>query len=173
MADTKPIALATIAETHLLNSKEFAEQYKNHLSDFKTWKEKDHADTWLVFSQNVGDHVSIDEVEVSNGDLFTILTNKDRHGKQGCLIAIVQGTKVEEVTEALRKIHLPLRETVQTITHDLDDSMAQIATECFPNAIRIDDRFHVQKIVSDALQEIRGALRKEAIKESNAKVRAA
>lgn len=173
MADTKSIALATIAEAYFLNSKEFAEQYKNHLSDFKTWEEEGHADKWLVFPQNVGDHVSIDEVEVSNGDLFTILTNKGRHGRQGCLVAIVRGTKVEDVNEAIRKIPLSLRETVQTITHDLDDSMAQIAMDCFPNAMRIDDRFHVQKIVSDALQEIRVALRKEAIKENNAKVRAA
>ena len=147
--------------------------YRDCLSDFRTWEEKDHAKQWLVFPQNVGDHVSIDEVEVSGGELYTILTNKDRHGKQGCLIAVVQGTRVEEVGIALRKIPLPLRETVKTITHDLDDSMVQIAMECFPNAIRIDDRFHVQKLVSDALQEIRIALRKEAIKEHNAKVREA
>ena len=36
---------------------------------------------------------------------------------------------MEEVNEALRKIPLSLRETVQTITHDLDDSMAQIAMQ--------------------------------------------
>ena len=48
--------------------------------------------------------------------------------------------------------------------------MTQIATICFPNAQQIDDRFHVQQLVSDALQEVRVALRKEAIKEDNAKV---
>lgn len=147
--------------------------YRDHLSDFRTWEERDHAKQWLIFTENIGDHVSIDEVEVSGGELYTIVTNKKRHGKQGCLIAVVQGTRVEDVRAALQKIPLPLRETVQTITHDLDDSMAQIAMECFPNAIRIDDRFHVQKLVSDALQEIRIALRKEAIKEHNAKVREA
>lgn len=126
-----------------------------------------------MFPQNIGDHLSLDEVDVSNGELYTVLTNKERHGKKGCLVAIVRGTKAETVIEAFEKIPLPLRETVQTITNDLDDGMAQIAIACFPNAERIDDRFHVQKLVSDALQEIRIALRKEAIREHNAKVREA
>jgi transposase len=110
---------------------------------------------------------------VSNGELYTILTNKDRHGKKGCLVAIVHGTKVEVIRAAFEKIPLQMRKTVQTITHDLSESMGQVAEECFPNAVRIDDRFHVQKLVSDALQEIRIAFRKNAIKEHNEKVREA
>jgi transposase len=147
--------------------------YRDHLSDFRTWKEKDHADKWLVFPQNMGDDLSIDEVEVSGGELYTVVTNKERHGKQGCLVAIVQGTKVEIVVKAISKIRLQLRETVQTVTRDLAETMTEIATGCFSNAQQIDDRFHVQQLVSDALQEIRIALRKEAIKEDNAKVREA
>lgn len=147
--------------------------YRDHLSDFRRWEEKDHADRWLVFPGNIGAHLSLDEVDVSNGELYTVLTNKERHGKQGCLVAIVRGTRVEDCVCALQKIPLSLRETVYTITHDLDDGMAQMALACFPNAERIDDRFHVQKLVSDALQEIRVALRKEAIKEHNMKVREA
>lgn len=147
--------------------------YRDHLSDFHAWKEKEHADTWLVFPGNIGDHLSIDEVDVSGGELYTVLTNKERHGKQGCLVAIVQGTTAETVIEAISRIPLQKRKTVQTVTRDLDDSMMQIAAVCFPDARQIDDRFHVQKLVSDALQEIRVALRKEAIKENNAKVREA
>lgn len=126
-----------------------------------------------MFPQNIGDHLSVDEVEVSGGELYTVVTNKERHGKQGCLVAIVRGTKVDVVIKAISKIPLEQRKTVQTITHDLADTMTEIATACFPSAMHIDDRFHVQQLVSDALQEIRVALRKEAIKESNAKVREA
>jgi transposase len=156
-----------------LHPKDFVRVYREHLSDFKTWTERDHAQQWLVFPQNIGAHLSLDEVDISNGELYTVLTNKERHGKQGCLVAIVRGTKTETVIGAFEKMPLSLRETVETVTHDLDDGMAQIALACFPNAERIDDRFHVQKLVSDALQEIRITLRKEAIKEHNAKVREA
>jgi transposase len=158
---------------NLLGPKDFVRLYRDHLSDFRTWKERGHATEWLVFPENLGDHLAIDEVEVSNGELYTIVTNKERHGKKGCLAAIVQGTNVEDVRTALCRIPLQMRKAVQTITHDLDDSMAQIAEECFPNALRIDDRFHVQKLVSDAVQEVRVALRKEAINEHNAHVRKA
>ena len=147
--------------------------YRDHLSDFHDWKDKDYADRWLVFPENIGDDLSIDEVDVSGGELYTVLTNKERHGKTGCLVAIVQGTKAETVIAAIGRIPLAKRKTVQNVTRDLDDSMVQIATVCFPNARQIDDRFHVQQLVSDALQEIRVALRKEAIKENNAKVREA
>jgi transposase len=48
--------------------------------------------------------------------------------------------------------------------------MTQISTVCFPYARQIDDRFHVQQLVSEALQEVRIDLRKEAIKIHNQKV---
>lgn len=112
-------------------------------------------------------------MDVSNGELYTVLTNKERHGKKGCLVAIVKGTVVEDVVRALERIPLRKRESVRTITRDLDDSMVQIATVAFPKAEQIDDRFHVQRLLSDAVQEIRVVLRKEAIKEHNAKTREA
>lgn len=126
-----------------------------------------------MFPENIGDDLSLDEVEVSGGELYTVLTNKERHGRRGCLVAIVQGTKVETVTAAISRIPLGKRKSVQTITRDLAETMTEIATNCFPNAQQIDDRFHVQKLVSDALQEIRVALRKDAIQESNTKMREA
>jgi transposase len=128
-----------------------------------------------VFPQNIGRNLSIDEVAVTNGELYTVLTNKQRHGKRGCLVAIVEGTKAETVNRAICRIPLRKRKRVRTITRDLADTMTDISTACFPNAKQIDDRFHVQQLVSDALQEIRVELRKKAIKEGNdkaAKVRA-
>lgn len=165
--------MATIAEAHFLDAKGFVRQYREHLSTFPTWEARAHAAEWLVFPENVGLHLGLDEVAISQGELYTVLTNKARHGKQGALVAIVKGTKAEIVSEALRRIPASIRETVQTVTRDLAASMAQIATACFPNAQQIEDRFHVQQLVSEALQEIRVALRKEVLTEDNAQVKAA
>lgn len=165
--------MATIAEAHFLDAKGFVRQYREHLSNFPTWEARVHAAEWLVFPENVGMHLGLDEVAISQGELYTVLTNKARHGKQGALIAIVRGTKAKIVSEALRRIPASRRETVQTVTRDLDASMAQIATACFPNAQQIEDRFHVQQLVSEALQEIRVALRKEVLTVDNAQVKAA
>ena len=41
----------------------------------------------------MGTHLSIDEVALSQGELYTIVTNKKFKGKKGSLVAIVAGTK--------------------------------------------------------------------------------
>lgn len=156
-----------------MHPKDFVRLYRDHLSDFPTWKEKDHAAKWLIFPQNIGADLSIDEVTVTSGELYTILTNKAYHGRKGCLVAIVEGTKSNIVSEVVCKIPEELRKRVKTVTRDLSESMQLIVTTCFPKAIQIDDRFHVQKLVTDALQEIRIEQRKEAIKEHNKKVKEA
>ena len=52
----------------------------------------------------MGTHLSIDEVALSQGELYTIVTNKKFKGKQGSLVAIVAGTKAEQVIEHICKI---------------------------------------------------------------------
>ena len=42
-------------------------------------------------------------------------------------------------------------------------NMGLIAKNCFPNATRFTDRFHVQKLATEALQEIRIKYRWQAI----------
>ena len=51
------------------------------------------------------------------------------------------------------------------ITLDMSSGMHAIARECFPNAEQVIDRFHVQKLACDALQELRIEHRWEAINE--------
>ena len=129
--------------------------------------------TWLVFPENVGAHLSLDDVAISQGELDTVRTNKARHGTHGTLVAIVKGTKTEVVSKALHRLPRSRRERVQTVTRDLDERMTQIATVCFPQAQPIEDHFHMQRLVSEALQEIRVAVRKEALTEGNTQVKAA
>jgi transposase len=46
-------------------------------------------------------------------------------------------------------------------------TMKQIAKQCFPLATQVTDRFHVQKLASEAVQEIRIKYRWEAIDAEN------
>lgn len=54
---------------------------------------------------------------------------------------------------------------VKEVTMDLSNSMNLIVCRCFPKASRTIDRFHVQKLACDALQEMRIAHRWDAIQE--------
>ena len=125
------------------------------MSDFKVWNQKPHAKDWLVFPDNIGKGLSIDETSLSNGELYTILTNKAAKGKKGAIVAMVAGTKAETVIAIIEKIPLKQRNLVTEITLDMAGNMGLIAKKCFPNATRVTDRFHVQKLAKEALQEIR------------------
>lgn len=138
-------------------------QHKESQSGFKQWNQKSHAKQWLLYAQNMGTHLSIDETSLSDGELYTILTNKAAKGRSGSIIAIVAGTKAETVIEILRKIPQKLRKKVVEITLDMAGNMALIAKRCFPLATQVTDRFHVQKLAVEALQEIRIKYRWQAI----------
>ena len=111
--------------------------------------------------------MSIDETSLSNGELYTILTNKANKGKKGTIVAIIAGTKAETVIAIIEKIPLRQRNLVEEITLDMAGNMGLIAKKCFPNATRVIDRFHVQKLASEALQEIRIKYRWQAIEQEN------
>jgi transposase len=133
------------------------------LSDFKVWDQKSHAKNWLLFPKNIGAYISIDETAFSNGDLYTIITNKAAKGKKGALIAMIKGTKAETVIRILHKMSLEQRQQVKEVTLDMAGNMGLIVKKSFPNAVLVIDRFHVQKLALDALQEIRIKYRWEAI----------
>ena len=150
-----------------INAHTFEKQYKETLSGFRGWEQLDHADTWLLFTENMGPHLAIDETSLSNGELYTVVTNRDRHGRDRCLVAIVRGVRSETVIKALKVIPDELLDTVGEVTLDLSESMKRIVRTCFPKAMRVIDRFHIQKLACDAVQEMRIKHRWDAIQEAN------
>jgi len=140
-------------------------QYKEFLSSYKTWDQKDHAQKWVLFPDNIGPYLSIDETSLSNGELYTVLTNKEGKGKKGTLVAIIEGTEAGSVIEVLERIPEKARVFVKEVTLDMAGSMNKIVKSCFPSASLVIDRFHFQKLAYDALQEIRIAYRWDAINE--------
>ncbi len=165
--ETKPTSSRSLETYYHINGNTFEKQYKEQLSGYRQWSELSHADEWLVFPKNLGESICIDETSLSDGELYTIVTNRASRGGKGCIIAIVQGVKSEDVINTLRLIPLEQRELVKEITLDFSNGMNLIARRCFPRAIRTIDRFHMQKLACDALQEMRIAHRWDAIKADN------
>lgn len=170
--DSNPITTASLAKPYHIKATQFERAYKEHLSGFSSWAEAEHAEDWLVFPQNIGPRVSIDETSLTNGELYTIVANKDGHARQGTLIALVKGARAEDVIAALNRIDSALRDNVVEITMDFSDTMEAIASTCFPKAELIVDRFHAQKLANDAMQEIRMEEKRKAAKEEAARRKA-
>ena len=159
--------ISRVAKWNHLHPQTLEKQYKEHLSDFLEW-EQNVDETALLYPENFGERMSLDETALHNGDLYTILTNKDGHGKKGSLAALIKGTKNGVISKVLEKISIQKRMAVKEITIDLAQNMDWICRTNFLNATLVADRFHVQQVVSEAVQEIRINLRREAIDRENA-----
>lgn len=165
--ETSPVTCRTLEDFYHIDGHTFEKQYKEVLSGFREWDQLDHAEEWLLFPDNIGPRLAIDESSLSNGELYTFVTNRDARTREQSLIAVVAGTKSEDVISVLQMIDEDLRNTVREVTLDLSDSMRKIVRTAFPKADRVIDRFHIQKLACDAAQELRIQHRWDAIQQAN------
>ena len=87
------MSIKSVAEFTHLKANVLNDYYKNHLSGFHSWNQKKHSEEFTLYACNLGEHLAIDESSLSNGELYTIVTNKDGHGRKGTLVAMVKGVK--------------------------------------------------------------------------------
>lgn len=165
--DNNPISCFQLGKYFQLDGKQLQEQYKHHISSYRDWDQQQHAADWILYPENIGRHLSIDETSLSNDELYTIVTNKASKGRKGALVAMIRGTQAESIIEVLKKIPERLRNQVEEVTLDMAPSMNLAVERCFRKAHRVTDRFHVQRLACDAVQELRIKYRWEALDEEN------
>jgi transposase len=120
-----------------------------------------------LFPENIGEHLSIDETAVSKDELYTIITNKAAKGGTGALLGLVEGTKCHDIVTVLNKIPEKVRSTVKEVTMDMSNAMDAIIRKAFPLAVIVIDRFHVQKLITEAVQEMRLIAIRQALQEES------
>ena len=153
---------------YCVNGKYFAELYRNKLSGYIDWCMDELGCGFYFNASNIGPYMSLDETCLSNGEVWTFLTNKEGHGGRGTLAAAIPGTKSDEIIAILiSAMGKSVRRRVKEITCDLSSSMMLIAAEVFYNAHVVNDRFHVQQVYNEAVDEIRIDIRRRLIAEEN------
>lgn len=148
----------------MVDASRLERNYKDHLSGFRTWDQLDHASDWILLPENMGTRLGIDETSLCD-DLFTILSNKDGHGRKGTVVAMVRGTGCGDVAAQLMKIPEGQRLAVTEVTMDFSDSMHAIVRQCFPNASIVIDCFHIIRRCGEAIEELRLKAKRHAQKE--------
>ena len=164
--DNETITACQIGRTYMINGSTFAKRYKDTISDYGTWEQKGHASEWILLPQNVGKEHGMDETSLQ-GELYTIVHNKDAHGRKGAIVAVVKGTNPADVLRVLMQLPADKREMVESVTMDLSDCMRAIAREAFPKATAIRDCFHIVKRGGEGCEEIRLRLKREAVRDLN------
>lgn len=153
-----------------VDGKKLSFLYKYFISSYEDWEQRYHAADYVLFKENIGERLSMDETCLSQGELYTIVTNKSAHGGKGSLVAMIKGTKSEDVIYYLNHLPRAKRLKVKEITIDLSPSMRLIAKRAFPNATIVSDRFHVQKLMNEAISDLRVDYRWQAIDQENEEI---
>jgi transposase len=155
-----------------VNSKKLQRHYKHKVSGFKEWDQLSHAEDYLIYPQNITDKLSIDEVSLSKGELYTFVTNKNIGIKnKRSIVGVINGTEAKVIQEVLEKISLEKRHQVKEISMDMARNMGLAVQNSFPQSTMVIDRFHVVRLVMDAMQHIRISLRWQAIEEENTAIK--
>lgn len=166
--------MSNIASYYNVKSKTLQKHYKHQVSGYHQWEQKLHAEDYLIFPDNISDSISIDEVSLSKGELYTIVTNKNTGCKnKKSVIAIINGTEAKTIEEVLLKLPLESRSGVKEISMDMAPNMALASRNCFTKSSLVIDRFHVVRLVCDAMQHLRTQLRWKVIDEENEAIKKA
>lgn len=138
------------------------------MSGYKQWSQLSHAEDYLIYPENITDKLSIDEVSLSKGELYTFVTNKNTKVKnKKSVVAVINGTEAKVIQAALEKIPLEKRHKVTEVTLDMARNMSLAVEKSFPKSQQVIDRFHAVRLVTDAMQHLRIKLRWQAIEEEN------
>ena len=168
--ETTALSVKHIAQMYCVNGKHFSEVYRNKVSGYHEWWMDELSQGFYFNAANIGPYMSLDETCLSNGEVWTFLTNKEGHGGKGTLAAAIPGTRSDTIISVLvNAMGKMTRRKVKEITCDLSPSMMLIAGEVFYNANVVNDRFHVQQVYNDAVDEIRIDIRRQLIAEENSR----
>lgn len=170
MVETREDTIKNIANYYGIKPDKLRRQYKEHSSNFNQWEQKSHAEDYMLFPQNVGPNLSIDEVSLSQGELYTFVTNKNGKGKHGSLVASIKGTLTKDIVAVMEKLPLESRKSVKEVTLDMANNMESAARQSFPLANLVTDRFHVVRLATEALQHVRIKYRWEELDIENAAI---
>jgi transposase len=162
--ETREDTLSNIGSYYEVKADKIRRHYKEKSSGFYCWNPLEHCEDYLVFNKNLGEYLSLDETSLSKGELYTYLTKK---AGKGTLVACVKGTTSKDIVAILTQIPLSERLKVKEVTVDMAINMESAVIKSCPNAKVVTDRFHVVKLVLDAVQHLRVKLRWEAIDKEN------
>ena len=124
------MSISVLARRHGVNGHTFRKQYKEVISGYRSWSQGSHAESYILYPENLGPDLSLDETSLSNGEVYTVLTNKSAHGRNGSLVAMVRGVATDTVSQVLMRLPHEKRFGVSTVTTDLSSAMKQGGARC-------------------------------------------
>ena len=99
-----------------MDGKRLEQQYIAFLSNYLEWYQKGMRLTGCCSLRIlVHTYLSIDETSLSQGELYTIVTNKQAKGRKGALVTILKGIDADQIIDRLKTIKESKRFTVERL----------------------------------------------------------
>lgn len=122
--DTKQDTISNIASYYGVKNKTLQRHYKHNVSGFKQWEQLPHAEDYLIYPENITSQLSIDEVSLSKGELYTFVTNKNTGIKnKKSVVAVINGTDAKTIQAVLENIPQQKRNEVKEVSLDMAPNM--------------------------------------------------
>ena len=126
-----------MAVRNVLNGQILSKQYKEAICGYRKWDKLEHADEYILFPENIGADLGLDKTSLSNGEVYTLLTDKEAHGRNGTLVAMIRGVAADAASHVLRKLPPDIRSVVRTVTTDSSPAMMLTVWKVFHGAMPI------------------------------------
>ena len=104
----------------------------------------------MLFPENIGSKLSIDEVSLSKGELYTFATNKKGRSKKGTLVACIKGTRSGDILKVLEKLPLQARKQVDEVTLDMAKNIELAAKAQVEKNLERQRQFAVSQLINSA-----------------------
>lgn len=120
--------MSNTANYYNIKSKALQRHYKQVVSGFKDWDQFLRSEDYLIYPENITAQLSIDEVSLSKGELYTFVTNKNTRVKnKQSIVAVINGTKAKIIEAVLKRISLGILSQLQEL------SIGLAVKNIFPN----------------------------------------
>lgn len=143
------------ARNHNISYSSCERMFKNHLEVLEPLLEQK---AQSVSSQTTKLVIGIDDFAIRKGHNYNTGIHDIRNGS---LLHVISGRKLEELRDDVQNYPDIYNLQPVAVVMDLARYYHTFAKEVFPNAVRIADRFHVNRYILDALQHIRRRVSKE------------
>jgi transposase len=113
----------------------------------------------ILRPEHLGEHMAIDEKQVGE-EFYTILSNRTT----GKIALAAQTLRSSDLMQLMQPFNLK-HYSVKSITRDLAPNYDWFCRQAFPNAMHVADKFHVVRLLIEAVQDVRIRYRQELLSE--------
>ena len=107
-------------------------------------------------------YIGMDEKSFRRGHDY-ISTMVDLNGDEPRVLEVAAGRDIHAAKELLTSLPEPVRENIEAVAMDMSASYDAAAREVLPKADIVHDRFHVSKLLGDAVDKVRRGETKELL----------